>query len=101
MHAGAVARDGCAIGFPAPSGSGKTTLIAGLIARGFTYVSDDLVAVAAADGRVAPWPMPLSIKAGSWPLLEPLHPQLAEAPAILAGGRKARLLAPPDAPWRE
>jgi hypothetical protein len=97
MHAGAVALDGAAVAFPAQSGSGKTTLTAALMAGEFDYLADDLVAVMATTGAVAPWRMPLSIKAGSWPVLSALHPALLEAPEYETKGSRARLLIPkPD-----
>ncbi len=71
IHAGAVARHGRAAILAAPSGSGKSTLIAYLATQGFDYLSDDLVPLRADDHSIAPFPMPISIKAGSVAALAP------------------------------
>jgi len=91
IHGAAVALDGRAIGFPARSGSGKSTLSAWLAAQGFAYLSDDLLAVLA-DGRVAPWATPVSVKPGSQDLLAKVYPQLPAGKIRLSGGVKSRLL---------
>jgi len=99
IHAGAAARHGQAIGLVGRSGSGKSTLLAALIARGFDYLADDLLAVST-EGRAVPWPMPLSIKEGSWPVLAPVYPELMTRPIYPTKGVEARLLMPPDECWR-
>lgn len=45
FHASAVALDGRAYGFIAPSGTGKTSVAAHLVARGATFVTDDVMAL--------------------------------------------------------
>jgi coenzyme PQQ synthesis protein D (PqqD) len=75
IHGSSVALDGRAALLAGTSGSGKSTLAAFLVARGFTYVSDDMIAVTQ-DGRLAAWPVPLSIKEGSWSVLSPHFPEL-------------------------
>ena len=68
LHASAVRRtDGVAV-FPAESNSGKSTLAAGLVRAGFGYVTDEAVAIDPAQGRVVPFPKPISLDPGSWPL---------------------------------
>ena len=97
IHGGAVALGETGLCFPAFAGSGKTTLIAHLIGRGFDYLSDDLTPVDGS-GTMLPWPMPLSVKEGSWRAIEPLHPGLADQPSFDTIKGKARLLmAPADA----
>lgn len=76
VHAGAVAFGENALVIAAPSGSGKSTLIAYLVARGFAYLSDDLAALGAHDHAVAPFPLPISVKPGAAPILQPFYPQL-------------------------
>jgi hypothetical protein len=76
MHAGAVAKNGVAAIVPAPSGSGKSTLTAYLVARGYDYLSDDLVPLLAQDDAVAPFPLPISVKPGAAPVLAPFYPAL-------------------------
>lgn len=100
MHGGAVSRNGRGLAFPATSGSGKTTLIAYLIAQqGFTYFADDLVVLSAPSGQIVPWPMPLSIKQGSWALLSRSHPGLHDAPLCDTLRGPARLLNAPSSSW--
>jgi hypothetical protein len=98
IHGAAVAIGDRAVGLPAPSGSGKTTLTGWLIAHGFDYLADDLLAILG-DGRVAPWPMPLSVKPGSLAVLQGAHPRLDHAPTIRTKGMIARLLEAPQASW--
>jgi hypothetical protein len=73
LHAAAADRDGRALLLPAPAGSGKTTLVAGLLDRGFAYLSDEAVAI---DGNriVEAYPKPLTIRKGSWDVLRHLEP---------------------------
>ncbi|MFH1341118.1 MAG: PqqD family peptide modification chaperone [Pseudomonadota bacterium] len=100
MHGGAVTRNGLGLLFPATSGSGKTTLVAYLMAQeGFTYLADDLIVLSRPSGHVVPWPMPLSIKQGSWTLLSQLHPGLQDAPAYHAARGAAKLLVAPTSSW--
>jgi serine kinase of HPr protein (carbohydrate metabolism regulator) len=61
VHAGAVAVDDRAIVLPGPSFSGKTSLVAALVQAGATYFSDEY-AVVDSEGRVHPYPRPLSIR---------------------------------------
>jgi hypothetical protein len=93
IHASAVAVDDVGIAFPAPSGSGKSTLVAHLIANGFEYLADDLTPLDAS-GCLLPWPVPVSVKEGSWSLLDQLHPELRSSPAFKARQTQARLFAP-------
>jgi hypothetical protein len=97
IHGAALSRDGTALALAGPSGSGKTTLAAGLIGEGFDYVADDLVALTAPHGDVLPWPLPLSIKPGSFDVLGARYPGLQEMPAYRTKGLDARLLSPPSA----
>ena len=96
LHAGVVARGNQACLMPAQSGSGKTTLTAALIARGWTYFSDE-VALIEGDCRVVPAPMCLSIKRGSWQPLADLHPTLMDRPICSReDGIDVRFLPPPE-----
>jgi len=64
LHAAVVERDGRALLLPAPPGSGKSTLCAGLIARGWRLLSDEL-ALIDASGMLVPMPRPVSLKNAS------------------------------------
>ncbi len=93
MHAGVVARDQIACCFPGVSGSGKSTLIAYLCGRGFQFLSDDLAALAVS-GEVLPLPVPISVKEGSWALVDHWYPQLRTAPVFSVRQTAARLITP-------
>lgn len=103
VHGGAVAAKGAGdtigIVFPASSGSGKTTLVGWLSAHGFDYLADDFTAIAAPEGLIMPWPVPLNVKQGSWAVLEPVHAGFADSPEYVIRGMNARLLRPPPASW--
>jgi hypothetical protein len=100
IHGAAIARRGAGLIFPAASGSGKTTLVAHLAAQdGFTYLADDLTVLAAPSGHIVPWPMPLSIKNGSWSVLSESYPGLENAPLYTTPRGEARLLVPPSSDW--
>lgn len=69
LHAaGAVYRD-VGIVFPAPMESGKTTLVAGMVRAGARYLTDEAVAIEPATLIARPFPKPLSLDPGSWPVL--------------------------------
>jgi hypothetical protein len=61
VHAGVVGWRGRAILVPGRSRSGKTTLVAELVKAGAEYYSDEF-AVLDAEGRVHPFPKPLSVR---------------------------------------
>ena len=79
---------------PGVSGSGKTTLTAFLVGHGFDYHGDDVIAMAINDGSLRPLPTQLSIKTGSWLLLESLYPTLPDLPTINCYGREVRYVQP-------
>jgi len=74
VHAGAVERDGVGVVLPAPMESGKTTLTAGLVRAGFAYLTDEAATFDRTDARLLPYPKPLSLDRGSWPLFPELEP---------------------------
>ena len=76
LHAGGVARDGVACVLAAASECGKTTLAAGLVRRGFDYITDEAVAISPSTLMVSPFPKPLSLDRGSWRVLPDLEPDL-------------------------
>jgi hypothetical protein len=61
VHAGVVGHEGLAIVLPGATWSGKTTLVAALLRAGATYFSDEF-AVLDREGRVHPYPKPLSVR---------------------------------------
>jgi hypothetical protein len=74
-------------------------LAAGLIAQGYDFLADDLVALSEPDGAIVPWPLPLSIKQGGLEVVGTHHPQLARAPSYRTKGVEARMLAAPPSAW--
>lgn len=74
LHAGGVERGGRAVLVAGRMEAGKSTLTAGLLHRGFGYLSDEAVVVGA-DLTVEGYAKPLSIDPGSWPILRYLEPQ--------------------------
>jgi hypothetical protein len=99
IHGAALARNGMGLALAGPSGSGKTTLAAGLVSRGFDYLSDDAVPLSEPDGEIVPWPLPLSVKPGSIELLKSRFPELGNAPVYPTKGTEARLLVPAAKVW--
>jgi hypothetical protein len=97
LHAAAVTRNGVGIALSGPSGTGKTTLTAALTGAGYDYLADDLVAVSAPAGTIMSWPVPLSVKSGSFDVLTRYRPELAAAPHYRTKGMNARLLVPSPA----
>ena len=61
VHSGAVAHNGRLLLVPGMSLSGKSTLVAALLGAGATYYSDDF-ALLDEQGRVHPYPKPLSLR---------------------------------------
>ncbi|MDF1587174.1 hypothetical protein [Marinimicrococcus flavescens] len=105
-HAGAVADARGAVLLPAPSGGGKSTLAAGLVAAGWRFLSDDIAPVDAGRAEVAPVPLALSAREGSWPILRQLFPGMRPVATLaFEEGRRrfldlARYVAQEPAPLR-
>jgi HprK-related kinase A len=95
FHAGSVARDGRGLILPAASGSGKTTLVAGLLAAGFEYLSDEVAVVDPHQLNLLPFAKSLCVKAGGREVLAGLSPGLATAiPRRRFGGEPVWYLPP-------
>lgn len=89
--AGLVAPDGRGLLLVAPGGSGKSTLTAALNTQGFGLLSDDVVPVTL-EGDLLGLGLPLCLKAGSWPVLAEVRPDLARAPTLNRFGQRVRFL---------
>ncbi len=76
IHASAVTLEDVALLFPAPMESGKTTLAAGLVRAGFSYATDEIVALDPDSGLIEPFPRALSVDPGSWTVLADLCPEV-------------------------
>lgn len=61
LHAGAVARDGSALIFPAHSGGGKTTLTVKLVMEGYGFLSDEVACLHLDRGVVEPFPRRINL----------------------------------------
>jgi hypothetical protein len=72
VHAGAVGNGEGAIVTPGPSGAGKSTLTAALIAAGFVYYTDEVAIIERGTHLLAPCPVSLRIKLGSWDVVRSL-----------------------------
>lgn len=70
IHAAVLEVNGEAVVFPADPGSGKTTLAAGLLARGWRYLSDEFALIDPDTLSVHPYPKALCVKEGSFPVLD-------------------------------
>jgi hypothetical protein len=100
FHAGAVGLGGRGVLLPAASGSGKSTLVAGLMAAGLEYISDDVVPVDATSLRMSPFSKSVGVKRGSLRPLASVHPRLArDAPHLSAFGETVWHLLPPVDSW--
>ncbi len=100
FHAGAAAYEGNGLILPATHGSGKTTLVAGLVAAGFSYLSDEVAVVDPASLTMLPFAKSLSVKPGSLAVLGGRYPQLGRG-APRAGSVEDRVwyVAPPGGAW--
>lgn len=72
IHAATLSRNGHGLIMAAESGFGKTTLAAGLLARGWEYLSDEFALIDPDDLRIHPFPKALCVKNGSFPVMERL-----------------------------
>ncbi|MDQ2838547.1 MAG: hypothetical protein M3Y89_14220 [Actinomycetota bacterium] len=80
IHSGVVAAPHGTVVIPGTSGLGKTTLVGALVAAGFGYLSDEVLAVDRVGGGLAGFTRPLALAADSWTLLG-LDPAGAPGPA--------------------
>jgi hypothetical protein len=106
VHAAGAELNGHGIIMPAEMESGKTTLVAGLIRAGLRYLTDEAVAIDPVTLLIQPFPKPLTIDQGSWPVLPDLEPTLPPELQMYTSGRwavdartvRADVLAPPTRP---
>lgn len=99
VHAAVVERAGLALIMPAPPGSGKSTLCAGLVARGWRLLTDELALVSLEQpGEVIALPRPISLKNESIDVIRDFAPQQVIGPIAhdTAKGTVAHMAAPPD-----
>ena len=96
VHGSVLARSGNALILAGRSGCGKTTMAAGLVAAGWTYMSDDTALLLPQTLECAAVPYALTLKGGAWPLLRRYFPAIDRMPIHLrADGQAVRYLCPP------
>jgi len=100
IHAGAVAYADRSVLLPAAAGRGKSTLVAGLLAAGCHYLSDEVAVLDPPTGRLLPFAKHLAIKRGGAAVLAQLYPELASSVPRLHDGREVVwYLPPPRGAW--
>jgi hypothetical protein len=77
LHASGIYSNNHAILFSAASGKGKSTISAIFKAKGYGYLSDDIIA-ADNNGKVYPFPAAISIKEGSIEVLSEYFPEISK-----------------------
>lgn len=93
FHAAMIADSRHGIMLCAPREFGKSTLSAYLSAHGFDLVSDEPALLSLDTSSISPVEMPISLKEGTWRILENEWPQLTDAPIhVRSDGRRIRLL---------
>jgi HprK-related kinase A len=80
VHAAVVERDGLAVIMPGEPGAGKSTLCAGLVARGWRLLSDELALLRPEEWRLDPFPRPVSLKDESISVIRAFAPEFAMGP---------------------
>lgn len=76
VHGGAVQRGKSTVILPAASEAGKSTLTAGLVAAGWAYGTDDIVAIDPTTSLVHPYPRPICLDPGSHYLFAKHQPEI-------------------------
>lgn len=84
IHGAVVEKGGHAAILPGGPGVGKSTLCAGLVARGWRLLSDELALISTEDGRILPHPRPVSLKNESIDLIGRFYPDAVFGPRIAA-----------------
>ena len=98
LHAGVIEKGGHAVIMAAPPSSGKSTLCAGLVARGWRLLSDELALVSPEDGRLIPLPRPVSLKNDAIDVIRSFAPEvtIGRESADTTKGTVAHMKAPDD-----
>ncbi len=82
IHAAAIERNGRAAILPAPPGSGKSTLCAGLVARGWRLLSDELTLLDVERGTVQALSRPINLKNESIGVVRRFQPDAVMTPPV-------------------
>ena len=103
VHAAVVEKSGLALIMPAPPGSGKSTLCAGLVARGWRLLTDELALISLErPGEVVALPRPVSLKNESIDVIREFAPDQVMGPIAhdTAKGTVAHMAAPHESVQR-
>ena len=92
IHAGVVADGDKALVLPATTRGGKSTITAALVHAGYRYLSDDTAPIDGPSGRVYPFPLGLSLRPGSWPMLERMFPDLRNRKSLPRPYEKVKVM---------
>jgi hypothetical protein len=95
IHAGVVAGPNGAILLPAAPHGGKSTLAAALTYSGYKLLSDDTAILDGPTETIHPFPIGLSLRSGSWPVLTDMIPELSRTPELVSGSEVLKIVAPP------
>ncbi len=98
IHAAVIEKEGRAAILPAPPGSGKSTLCAGLVARGWRLLSDELTLLDMDRGTVQALARPINLKNASIDVIRRFHPDAVMTPPVsdTVKGTVALMRPPPD-----
>ena len=94
LHAAAVATPAGCLLLAGGSGAGKSTLLAGLLHAGLGFMADDILPLETGTQLLWRVPLAISIKHGSWSVVELLFPELTRAPTVQFADRRIRYLWP-------
>lgn len=103
LHSAAASCQGVTVMLPAEMECGKTTTVAGLVRRGYSYVTDEAVAIDPASGWIESFPKLMCFDRGSWSLFPEAAPEPDEGtprqwhvgPADLCGRSAPPRVPPP------
>jgi hypothetical protein len=93
LHASVGALAGRAVALPAPMDSGKTTLVAGLVRSGFSYLSDEVLALDPGDCLARPFPKALRLEGATTALFPDVLQSLPREPGAGAKSRSYHYVA--------
>jgi HprK-related kinase A len=98
LHAAVVEKDGHAVIMAGPPESGKSTLCAGLVARGWRLLSDELALISPENLQVTPIPRPISLKNESINIIREFAPSVTIGPECVdtAKGTVAHMKVPTE-----
>lgn len=85
LHAATMMYGGAGVILAGPSGAGKSTLVAGLLARGWKYLSDEFALIHPDTLLLHPFPKAVCIKSGAFPIAEELELPFASRHYYLKG----------------